>query len=652
MRTRVVTLTGGGRLKTFAVWEARHMGKIALLVSREEMLYQAHNILQEKKYQIDEMRVIRSESAVMEARQSIAEGASIIIARGLQASLIKQYTDIPVVEIVLTAQEMALLVTRARQVVKKDQPVIAVVGFKNMFCDMSYFDELYHIELRTYYGKTGMEKELRELALQAVADGADLIIGGDTAVETATGEGVASLFLSMTEDSLKNAFSMAESVAYAMDVEKKSAAQIETLLDYSFNGVIRLDGDGVVLGLNPQMEDMTGRSQKDVKGLLIQEIAPEIGEDVLRRVLREGKEYSLFLELNHTSIFAVLAPVMYDDRVDGAIITCHRMTRNFAGRRAEAEEPREGPLPVLTRFEDILQESAPMQECVRLAKLYALSSQPVVLMGEAGTEVRLMAQSIHNNSPYGKGPFLDVPCDGLSDEEQRETIFGDKGAAVQAGGGTLLIRDADHLTASNQYRLYQMIRFHVCHRQDTGQMRKVEARVMVTVGESLGRLAREGKLRKDLYYLLSGLELRIPPLRERPEDLKRKLDETVRECCDRYGRFHVLTEGARQVLLEYPWEGNLFQIDSFCERLILTAKRRSIDEVWVKKLLRELYGDDEKEGRVQEKGARWEEEACEEARLIARTLKKHGGSREKTAVELGISKATLWRKMKKYEMDL
>lgn len=630
------------------------MGKIALLVSREEMLYQAHNILQEKKYQIDEMRVICSESAVMEARRSIADGASIIIARGLQASLIKQYTDIPVVEIVLTAQEMALLVTRARQVVKKAQPVIAVVGFKNMFCDMSYFDELYDIKLRTYYGKTGLERELKELALQAVADGADLIIGGDTAVETAAREGVPSLFLSMTEDSLKNAFSMAESVAYAMEVEKKSAAQIETLLDYTFNGVIRLDSGGVVLGLNPQMEDMTGRSQKEVKGLLIQEIAPEIGEDVLRRVLGEGKEYSLFLELNHTSIFAVLAPVMYDDRVDGAIITCHRMTRNLGSKQAKKGEKGEGCLPVLTRFEDMLQESAPMRECVRLAKLYALSGQPVVLMGEAGTEVRLMAQSIHNSSPYSRGPFLDVPCDGLSDDEQRETIFGDKGAAVQAGGGTLLIRDADCLTASNQYRLCQMIRFHVCHGQDTGQMRRADARVMVTVGASPGKLARSGKIRKDLYYLLSGLELRIPPLRERPEDLKRKLEETVRECCGRYGRFHVLTEGARQTLLAYPWRGNLFQIDSFCERLILTAKRRSIDEVWVRRLLRELYGEDDKEEQAEEadEGTGREEDACEEAGLIARTLKKHGGSREKTARELGISKATLWRKMKKYEMDM
>ena len=191
------------------------MGKIALLVSREEMLCQAHNILQERKYPIGEMKAVRSETAVIEARKSIADGASIIIARGLQASLIKQYTHIPVVEIVLTAQEMALLVMRAKQVVKKLRPVIAVVGFKNMFCDMSYFDELYDVQLRTYYTAQGQGRDLKELAAQAIAQGADLIIGGDTAVKAAEEAGVPSLFLSMTEESLKNAFSMAESMFFA-----------------------------------------------------------------------------------------------------------------------------------------------------------------------------------------------------------------------------------------------------------------------------------------------------------------------------------------------------------------------------------------------------------------------------------------------------
>lgn len=625
------------------------MGKIALLVPRDEMIYQAHNILQERKYPIGEMKVIRSESAVIEARQSIAEGASIIIARGLQASLIKHYTDIPVVEIVLTAQEMALLVMRAKQIVKKADPVIAVIGFRNMFCDMSYFDGLYGIKLRTYYGKQGMERELKNLAAQAVAEGADLVIGGDTAVEAATEAGVPSLFLSMTEESLKNAFSMAESVDYAMNVEKKSAAQMEALLDYTFNGVIQLDNSGVVKGVNSLLEDIMGRSEEELKGLAIGEIAPEVGADVLERVLGKGKEYSLFLDLNHTSVFAVLAPILYDGKADGAIVTCHRMTVRKPQQEARGKDG--GYLPVLTRFEDILQESPSMKECVRLARLYALSRQPVVIMGEAGTEKRMLAQSIHGSSAYGRGPFLDVPCDGLSNEEQQEAIFGGKGAAVQAQGGTLLIQDADCLTASNQYHLYQMIRFHICHGQDIGQAKKLNVRVMVTLRTPLARLVKEGKLRPDLYYLLSGLELRIPSLRERPEDLRKKLESALRECCERYGRFHVLTEGAKGRLLSYPWRGNLFQIDSFCDRLILTAERRSIDEVAVKRLLRELYGEESGIGEGQEEQESRGKEWCEEAKAIAAALKKHGGSREKTAGELGISKATLWRKMKKYEME-
>ena len=129
------------------------------------------------------MRVIQTENTVVEARNSIAAGADIIIARGLQASLIKQYTDVPVVEIVATAQEMALLVVKARQIVKKARPIIAVVGFQNMFCDMTYFETIYDIKLRTYFAANG--SGLKEKAMEAVEDGADLMIGGDIAVETA-----------------------------------------------------------------------------------------------------------------------------------------------------------------------------------------------------------------------------------------------------------------------------------------------------------------------------------------------------------------------------------------------------------------------------------------------------------------------------------
>ena len=309
-----------------------------------------------------------------------------------------------------------------------------------------------------------------------------------------------------------------------------------------------------------------------------------------------------------------------------------------------------------------------MKECVRLARLYAMSEQPVVLMGEPGTEKRMLAESIHNSSSRGRGPFLDVPSDGLSEEDQRRMIFGEQGAAMQVQGGTLLIQDVEKLTVANQYRLYQLIRFHVCHGVEIGSLRKVDVRVMVTAGASLVQLKDQGKLREDLYYLLSGLELRVPSLRERREDLQFMLEATIRECCERYSRYHVLTNGAKEILMRYAWPGNLFQVESFCERLILTAGKRSVDEIAVRKLLEELYPDGPVSWNMGVNGAdslteRTDEmpwkaamrsmpvQTCEEARRITETLIKYDGSRERTAKELGISKATLWRHMKKYGIE-
>lgn len=628
------------------------MGKIALLVSREEMLYQAHNILQEKKYEIGEMRVIRTEDAVSEARQSIAKGASIIIARGLQASLIKQYTDIPVVEIVITAQEMALLVMKAKQILKKDNPVIAVVGFRNMFCDMSYFDTIYEIELRTYYAEKGAQ--LREAAAQAVQDGVDLVIGGDTAVEVAGATGVPSLFLSITEDSLRNAFSVAESMEYAMGTQKRSEAQIETLLDNSFSGVARMDGAGVITDINPIMEDILGKKREDVTGLAVGDVFYELDRESLRQVLEDGgSSYSFFMQRSRSSVFAVVAPVVIDGRVDGAIMTCHRMKKQQTPEQESQQKRHSKGFIALGEFDDIIQKSKAMQECVRLAKLCALSDKPVLILGEAGTEKRLIAQSIHNAGVRADGPFVDVSCDGIPDEAQFEMIFGDKGAVAQAKGGTLLIEDVCDLTRANQYRLYQLIRYKLRVGKDVTQYPNVDVRVMATAGDSLSRLMREGGLREDLYYLMEGLNIRIPSLRERREDLEWKLEASLKESCGHYSRYHVLTQGAKRILMNYPWEGNLFQVENFCERLILTAGKRSLDELDVSRLLEELYPVDRLAacGADENRLADQEPAMPEEAVRIQATLSRMAGSREKTAKELGISKATLWRKMKKYGLE-
>ena len=619
------------------------------------MLYLAHNILQEKKYAIAQMRVIQTENTVVEARNSIAAGADIIIARGLQASLIKQYTDVPVVEIVATAQEMALLVVKARQIVKKARPIIAVVGFQNMFCDMSYFETIYDIKLRTYFAANG--SGLKEKAMEAVEDGADLMIGGDIAVETAKEADIPSLFLSITEDSLRTAFSMAESLDFAMGAEKRSNAQIETLLDYSFNGVVNMDRKGVITTVNPVMRDILGADGEQVAGRHITQVFSDIDRDKLSQVL-EGKEesYSSFMQAGKTSIFAILAPVRVGNETEGAILTCHKVKQQSRGERRPQRDGANRVQGLIARrnFSSIRQESGAMKECVHLARLYSQSEQPVLLLGETGTERRALAESIHNTGLCSEGPFLALSCAGLAREEQEEMLFGNKGAVFLAEGGTLYLEDVETLSLKSQYGLYQLIRYKTGSR-DFARTMGFHIRVIassILTPEDLGHLAFSGGFRQDLYYLFTGLVLRVPPLRERPEDLEQAIRDTVREACDQYSRYHVVTQGGMQCLKAYPWQGNLLQLETFLKRLILTAEKRSIDEILVRKLLRELFPSSAPVRMMPDGQGIGGPVACEEERQIRLALAAQGGSRERAAACLGISKATLWRKMKKYNIEL
>lgn len=623
------------------------MGKIVLLVSREEMLYQAHNILQEKKYKIDEMRVIQTKDTVIEARKAIAEGATLIIARGLQASLIKQYTDVPVAEIVMTAQEMGLLVIKAKQILKKKHPVIAVVGFKNMFCDMSFFDQLYEIELRTYLAQTG--EELERAAEQAVEGHAELLIGGDTVINIAAKYQIPSLFLSPTEDSMRNALAVAERMDYAMEVEKQKEAQMEALLDNSLNGVVCTDAEGIITAMNPIMEELMGDVKENFVGRSLFQVFKDIDLEMFQSLIGNKREnYSLFLQVGKRPLFAVLAPVVVEDKIDGFILTCNRLQPRMKIEQKGKDKSKPLGMVALGKFTDLIQKSLKMQNCIQKARLYALSERPVLIEGETGTEMALLAQGIHNGSMRSQGPFGSVSCAGQNDEQQETEIFNATGIIPSVVGGTLLIEKIEEMSRRNQQKLIQLIRFK--RYMGRGDMQKsfLDVRIIASTDVNLEERMRRGEFLEELYYLLRGLAVRVPPLRERREDLKEKLRQCLQKNSEIYNRYHVLTDGALEILMDYSWPGNLIQVEAFCDYLILTAKKRSIDQIQVKEALRYLYENlqygENKNQRMTEVGLNPQEQRIREA------LKRNGGKREDTAKFLGISKSTLWRYMKKYEI--
>ena len=321
-----------------------------------------------------------------------ARGASIIIARGLQASMIKQYTDVPVVEIVATAQEMALLVKRADQILKKERPFIAAVGFKNMFCDMQYFDSIYNIKLRTYFAPH--PSALRETALRAIEEGAELLIGGDVAVETAKEAGLPSPLLVQHRGFHAGGIchGREHGLRYGCTEEKQCAAGGAFGLLLQRRGEYRPEGR--ITAANPVMMDILGRDGQETVGKRLPEVFSDIDREKFQQIL-QGKEESFasFMDASGTPVFAILAPVRVGRRDRGSHPHLPQGAQAEGGAAAGRGESR-STLALWLRgtLAALVQKSRSMQECIRLARLYAQAKEPILILGEEGTERRLLAE--------------------------------------------------------------------------------------------------------------------------------------------------------------------------------------------------------------------------------------------------------------------
>ena len=153
-----------------------------------------------------------------------------------------------------------------------------------------------------------------------------------------------------------------------------------------------------------------------------------------------------------------------------------------------------------------------------------------------------------------------------------------------------------------------------------------------------------GVFQPELYYLRTPLRLSLPPLRTRPDDLNQAIDMCLDDCVVKFNRYVVLTREARRLLMDYPWPGNYIQLRAFLERMVLTAPARTVNDGYVRSLLEELYPLPV----VRAQGQALPAAVSPEAARLAEVLSRNGGSRAAAAAELGISKTTLWRRMKQY----
>lgn len=589
---------------------------------------------------------IHNDEAEERARQLEQEGCDLIVARGLQALRAQSSTHIPLVNIEVTMQELGMFAQELQQQLQKEHPVLAVIGFSNMFADTTHFEELFGIRLRRYMAHG--DADLIPMTQRAIQEGCDGIIGGLRMCEYARSRGVATRYFSIGHESLRNALVMAELTGRTIDLERRSRAEISLMFNSAHSGLMQIDREGWILRANARAFHLLDKSPRELIQHRIQEIYPKLEKRTLDILLGRSQDSYATLPDSRRSLIVNSAALEIDGHTDSILLTIEEGQRVLEMDSELRKELYRWGFVAKYTFENLPAKAGGSIAVNALAKRMAQLNAPVLISGEIGTGKLMMAQCIHNASPQTGNAFVSLDCSAWQADTLDTMLFGNYSSrkdspaclAELAQDGTLYLSHVDSLPYEAQYKLLNLMQGRFLH-NGNNQPRLANVRVIASTNINLTACVDKGSFRSDLYYALNVLTLKLQPLRFRREDIPEWVDRYLEEWQSKHKRYVHLTDGARRFLQSYDWPGNLDQV----ERIVLLAQKRSVDEVFLSRQLDQiapkiLPGTD---SVVVYKDAK--------AVQLAEVLHRNGGNRKKAAEELGISKTTLWRYMKKYGID-
>jgi two-component system response regulator HydG len=303
---------------------------------------------------------------------------------------------------------------------------------------------------------------------------------------------------------------------------------------------------------------------------------------------------------------------------------------------------------------EIVGTSPAILEVLRLVKQVAPTSATVLVQGESGTGKELVARALHRLSPRREKPFVTVNCAALPETLLESELFGhEKGAftgAVSrrpgrfelADGGTLLLDEVGDLSPLAQAKVLRVLQEGEFEPIGSARTAKVDVRLVAATNQDLARLVGEKRFREDLFYRMQVITLTVPPLRERREDIPLLAQHFLRLYATKNQRtLDGFTEAALAKFLEYPWPGNIREIEHTVERAAILARGPFVDVTD----LPEAVAQAEPSARVIPIPIGMPLEEVEQ-RLIVETLKLTKGNKELAAKLLGIASRTIYRKLK------
>jgi DNA-binding NtrC family response regulator len=310
------------------------------------------------------------------------------------------------------------------------------------------------------------------------------------------------------------------------------------------------------------------------------------------------------------------------------------------------------------RLENIVGRSAPMLEVYKTVARVAASSSTVLIQGESGTGKELIARAIHYNSPRAEHPFVVVDCGALAESLMESELFGHvkgaftgalankRGLLEEADGGTCFLDELGHIGPTIQARLLRFLQEREVKRVGGTEPIKLDVRVIAATNRDLEGLVETGTLREDLYYRLSVVPIRLPPLRERADDIPLLAEHFLHRYALQAKKdvSHISRE-AMALLVAYEWPGNVRELEHAIERAVTLTGNPVLTP---DDLPPRLRGRDDRRVEEQRPLSLVELEKAH----IRRVLKLAGGNKKRAAELLGIHRRTLYRLAQRYRIDL
>ena len=425
------------------------------------------------------------------------------------------------------------------------------------------------------------------------------------------------------------------------------------VLDSLSEGVCVVSREWTITAFNRAAERITGVRSEDAVGLPFDDIfrssicnCREVLEEVMTRgealrevetVISRGAEGRVPLRVNASPLWDE------NETIRGVVATFRDVSDVEVLRRELRHE---------YTFGDIVSKNPRIRRILDVLPDVAASDSVILILGPSGTGKELFARAVHACSLRAGGPFVAVNCGALPDTLLESELFGyEKGAFTdaktskpgrfaRAEKGTLFLDEIGDLSAAMQVKLLRVLQEKEYEPLGGTRPVKADVRVIAATNRDLGAMVGSGEFRTDLYYRLNVMEISLPPLAERREDIPLLLEHFIERFNAEKGRHivGVTPEGLRR-LVEYDYPGNIRELENLIERAFILCKSDRITEACLPPHVR---------APADPPAAPSPDATASEPERILNALRAHDGRRDRAAAALGIDKSTLWRKMKKH----